>query len=137
MGCSMWRSTIFDVEQYNEDFVGSSLGDDVEFSIRASHYGTLFVIPGAVLSHDQESVGRPNDFLHSYRFVRNRWEIVKVLGREGSASRFWVSVTYGVFQKSRQFVLSLIRGEEPRSRWLSLGGAISGSLAVFLRTGIR
>lgn len=44
-GCSIWRSKIYENVEYRPDFVGSSLGEDVEFSLRTAKYGELWVLP--------------------------------------------------------------------------------------------
>lgn len=71
-GCSMWRACIFDKERYASDFLGSALGEDVEFSTRAARHGELLVNPRAVLDHASAPEGRPDAYLEAYRFVRNR-----------------------------------------------------------------
>ena len=76
-GCSMWRAHIFDKERYASDFLGSALGEDVEFSTRAARHGRLLVNPRAMLDHASASEGRPDAYLEAYRFVRNRRRVAR------------------------------------------------------------
>lgn len=71
-GCSMWRASIFEKERYASDFLGSGLGEDVEFSTRARRHGCLLVNPNAKLDHASAAEGRPDAYLEAYRFVRYR-----------------------------------------------------------------
>lgn len=137
MGCSMWRNSIFHQLQFNTDFQGSSLGDDVEFSVRAALVGELWVLPDAVLQHNQDSEGRPDSYLHSYRFTRNRWEIVKTMGPQGSRLRFWTSVGWGILQKTKQTVSTVVKGRDAKNDFLSLLGMIAGANAVIFGKQIK
>jgi glycosyltransferase involved in cell wall biosynthesis len=76
-GCSMWRTKIFGLNRYCSDFLGSSLCEDVEFSTRAAKIGKLLVVPTAHLYHSSAVEGRPDPFLHSYRFTRNRIKVIR------------------------------------------------------------
>jgi GT2 family glycosyltransferase len=76
-GCSMWRAWVFGKERYAPDFVGSGLGEDVEFSTRAIRHGGLVVNPLALLDHASASEGRPDAYLEAYRFVRNRRRVAR------------------------------------------------------------
>ncbi len=71
-GCSMWRATVFERIRYLDRLEGSALCEDLEFSIRASRLGELAVLNQSRLKHEMSLIGRPDDFLHYYRFARNR-----------------------------------------------------------------
>lgn len=98
-GCSMWRAWIFSKERYLPDFVGSGLGEDVEFSTRASRYGELIVNPRAILDHASASEGRPDSYMEAYRFVRNRRRVARNVQSWKTSPTFVLSV--GVVLASR------------------------------------
>jgi glycosyltransferase involved in cell wall biosynthesis len=74
-GASMWRSWLFDHEKYHPQFLGSALAEDLEFSLRASAYGSMYALSDAHLPHGYSELNRPNLPLHYYRFARNRYFI--------------------------------------------------------------
>lgn len=91
-GCSMWRAWVFRKERYLPDFVGSGLGEDVEFSTRASRHGELIVNPRALLDHASASEGRPDAYLEAYRFVRNRRRVARNVHSWKTGPTFVLSV---------------------------------------------
>ena len=90
--CSMWRKEICDTNRFMSDFLGSSLCEDVEFSTRAAKIGKLMVVPTAHLYHSSAIEGRPDTFLHSYRFTRNRIRIIKNIKRWNSWPTYCLSL---------------------------------------------
>jgi len=87
IGCSMWRASVFHAEVFDQTLKGSSLFDDVDFSVRARRLGDLVVFCSAVLDHDMSPDFRPNLGLHHYRFSRNRWLVMRSL-RAGTVRHF-------------------------------------------------
>lgn len=77
IGCSMWKTFVFDQLKYENDFMGSGLFEDVVFSVRARKLGHLLVDPTAILNHESSPTNRPTQYLESYRFVRNRLRVVR------------------------------------------------------------
>lgn len=126
-GCSVWRAKIFDFIEYRPDFVGSCLGEDVEFSLRAARLGHLWVLPWVVLSHSREEQGRPDEFLHHYRLVRSRREISRL--RDSSVVGFlsWVWGALGQAAVVAGAVLSR-RRESQTVGWPALRGCVAGFL---------
>ena len=130
MGCSMWKREVFAEIEFNETFLGSSLGDDIEFSCRAKSFGSLWTLPNALLRHDEEPAERPNSRLHSFRYVRNRWEIIRAMGSSASKARFWASVVLtGLIQLRNSISMNMdtIARSENRT---ALAGTVAGSLAT-------
>lgn len=117
-GCSMWRREIFLHLHYAPDFLGSGLFEDVEFSTRARHRGSLLVNPSATLLHQMADSGRPDSFLYSYRFVRNRRRVIRNLCMKRSFLLFPLSI---ILQSA---VYATKRGE----RWQLLRGTATAIL---------
>lgn len=102
IGCAMWRSSIALTFRFEESLRGSSLFDDVDFSIRASRKGDLHVLPASTLHHSMSLANRPNLELYYYRFSRNRWFVLKSLSR--GAHKY---ISYGVSVVFMMVYLSL------------------------------
>jgi GT2 family glycosyltransferase len=79
IGCSMWKSEVFNSVRYLGSLKGSCLFEDVEFSVRAKGLGRLVVLPQVKLEHFEASEQRPNNELFAYRFNRNRFFVIRAL----------------------------------------------------------
>lgn len=102
-GCSMWRVLVFQKSSYEEQFMGSCLFEDVEFSIRQRHLGDFWVDPSAHLidlRHNESRMESENDY---YRFVRNRLVVVRLLDSRLSYITFPLST-------ARSLIQGLLRG---------------------------
>lgn len=126
-GCSMWRTEIFDLNRYCSDFLGSSLCEDVEFSTRAAKVGKLFVVPTAHLYHSSAAEGRPDLFLHSYRFTRNRIRVIRNIKRWNSWPSYYLSL----------FLLIIIEIPKGRVGLPSIRGTLRGMTDEILRRPLR
>lgn len=128
-GCSMWRADVLSHQDYLGELPGSSLFEDVEFSIRAARDGRLAVLPHAILNHLYSQVERPNEVLYNYRFSRNRWYVINALGRTSGPMWYWISViTLGAWQ-----LLRALSESRPTIRRLQLDAAMatfSGAIAA-------
>jgi GT2 family glycosyltransferase len=107
-GCSMWRRFVFQRLEYEPDFVGSALFEDVEFSTRARALGELFVNPRATLNHNVSEIGRPDSRTYAYRFVRNRLRVIRNLGTKRSILAYPLSTVL-------QMLVYLTKSSERRS----------------------
>lgn len=126
-GCSMWRAEIFDSNRYISDFLGSSLCEDVEFSTRASKFGKLLVVPTAHLYHSSAMEGRPDQFLHSYRFTRNRITVIRNVKRWNSWPTYCLSL----------FLLIIMEIPKKREGLRSIRGTLQGITDQILRRPLR
>ena len=126
-GCSMWRVEIFDSNRYMSDFLGSSLCEDVEFSTRASKFGKLLVIPTAHLYHSSAAEGRPDPYLHSYRFTRNRIWVIKNVKKWNSWPTYCLSL----------FLLIIMDIPKKRAGLRSICGTLQGIIDQILRKPLR
>lgn len=109
-GCAMWRSNVFASLQYQDELRGSCLFEDVDFSMRASTFGELIVMPEAKLIHSLSGLERPNAELYAYRFSRNRLYVIE------NTKRKFLSFTTYIFSVFVLFLLYGVRGIFSRSR---------------------
>lgn len=111
-GCSMWRRQVFERHQYYEGFFGSAICEDIEFATRVSEYGAFVVVPSAILSEACTTAGRPNSFIHSYMYTRNRLQVMGNLGDRSSFPSYILSlfVLAVASIRSRRYVYQTIKG---------------------------
>ncbi len=72
-GASAWRKSIFDTYQFSTYFYGYGLYEDLDFCIRASRQGVIYLCTPAQLEHHHAPGGRPNQFQYGKMVVRNGW----------------------------------------------------------------
>lgn len=121
IGCSMWNLEKLGPQKYFEEFPGSALFEDVEFSLRAKLKGDLLLVdPSLVLLHESAEENRPDPFTYWYRFSRNRMEILRLKSRWAKAQLLRGNV--GAF-------IQILLGTEPR-KVDALRGLLSGTLAA-------
>lgn len=77
-GVASYRKQLFDNISFSEYFEGYGLYEDLDFTIRASKIGSLYVHTGAQLFHYHEPSGRPNQFKYGKMVVRNGWYVWRV-----------------------------------------------------------
>ena len=130
IGCSVWDFNMIKKIRFEADFMGTSLGEDVIFSVRASKLGTLFVDPSTHLWHTESDIGRQKGANFWAMWVVNRKRLVAV----SSSSR--PNYIYFHFANLGQ-ILSLIYSafrSKTLSKWAFLGilkGYIHLLISVF------
>lgn len=72
-GASSWRSDVLASHEFSHFFEGYGLYEDMDFCIRASSDGPLFVNTRARLAHHHAGPSRPNKFRYGEMVVRNGW----------------------------------------------------------------
>lgn len=88
-GCAMlWKTVIAREVGFNDSFDRYALGEDLDFSLRASRKGKLVVAGAARILHLHEQSGRPDPFRLGYMEVYNRYHIQ----RRGLKDRTWRDV---------------------------------------------
>jgi GT2 family glycosyltransferase len=88
-GCGMmWKTATVAELGFNDAFEGYSLGEDVDFSLRARQKGKLIMAPRARLQHLQPVGGRPDGFQLGYFTIFNRYQV----HRRGLPDRKWSDV---------------------------------------------
>jgi glycosyltransferase involved in cell wall biosynthesis len=89
IGCSVWRKEVIDFFQFEPDFEGQSLFEDVIFSYRARVLGKIGCDPRIELKHLFSSQERPGTKDHYTAWVVNRFRIFKYTSGEFSKMAFW------------------------------------------------
>lgn len=74
-GASAWRRDTFHRHQFSPYFEGYGLYEDLDFCIRASRDGPLYLCTRARLAHYHAPSGRPNYFKYGEMVVRNGWYV--------------------------------------------------------------
>jgi GT2 family glycosyltransferase len=77
-GVSSYRKELFKEISFSSYFMGYGLYEDMDFCLRASKIGQLYVNTAAQLYHYHEEAGRPNQFNYGKMVVRNGWYVWRV-----------------------------------------------------------
>ena len=77
-GVSSYRKDLFDKIKFSTYFQGYGLYEDMDFCLRASKIGQLYVNTSAQLNHYHEEGGRPNRFNYGKMVIRNGWYVWRV-----------------------------------------------------------
>jgi len=77
-GVSSYRKELFEKISFSSYFEGYGLYEDMDFCLRASEIGQLYVNTAARLYHYHEKAGRPNQFIYGKMVVRNGWYVWRV-----------------------------------------------------------
>ena len=74
-GVSSYKKTILDEISFSHYFEGYGLYEDLDFCLRVSKIGKLYVNTAAKLEHHHEEGGRPNKLKYGKMVVRNGWYV--------------------------------------------------------------
>jgi glycosyltransferase involved in cell wall biosynthesis len=77
-GVSSYRMEVFKKFQFSEYFIGYGLYEDLDFSIRVSRLGTIYLNTAARLGHYHDASGRPNMFKYGTMVIRNGWYVLRL-----------------------------------------------------------
>jgi len=101
-GVASYRKELFKKISFSSYFEGYGLYEDMDFCLRASKIGQLYVNTDAKLYHYHEEAGRPNQFNYGKMVVRNGWYVwrVKYPNPTFKAQLKWHSIA---------FLLTLVR----------------------------
>jgi GT2 family glycosyltransferase len=77
-GVASYRKGLFEKINFSTYFEGYGLYEDMDFCLRASKIGQLYVNTAAQLYHYHEKAGRPNRFIYGKMVVRNGWYVWRV-----------------------------------------------------------
>lgn len=76
MGCAMsFRKEVFNSISFSTYFEGYGLYEDLDFCLRSTQYGDVYVNTAAKLEHHHDASGRPNKFKYGKMVVRNGWYV--------------------------------------------------------------
>lgn len=74
-GVASYRKELFEQIRFSRYFEGYGLYEDMDFCLRASRKGKLYVNTSAGLYHHHHEGGRPNNFKYGKMVVRNGWYV--------------------------------------------------------------
>ncbi len=77
-GVSSFKTELLKNLKFSEYFEGYGLYEDMDYCLRASKIGQLYVNTAAKLDHYHEPDGRPNQFDYGKMVVRNGWYVWRV-----------------------------------------------------------
>nr|WP_298332096.1 glycosyltransferase [uncultured Christiangramia sp.] len=77
-GVSAYRKSLFDSISFSEYFIGYGLYEDMEFCLRASRIGSLYINTSAQVYHLHEEAGRPDYYKYGKMVVANGWIVWKI-----------------------------------------------------------
>ena len=74
-GVASYRKNLFEKISFSPYFEGYGLYEDMDFCLRASRIGQLYVNTAARLHHLHEEQGRPNRYTYGKMVIRNGWYV--------------------------------------------------------------
>jgi len=77
-GVSSFKKEIFNKIKFSHYFEGYGLYEDLDFCLRTSKLGKMYVNTAAQLGHYHDEGGRPNKFKYGKMVVRNGWYVWRV-----------------------------------------------------------
>lgn len=77
-GVASYRKNLFRKIKFSEYFDGYGLYEDMDFCLRASKIGQLYVNTAARVAHYHEQAGRPDEFKYGQMVIRNGWYVWRV-----------------------------------------------------------
>ena len=77
-GVASYRSELFEKIQFSAYFEGYGLYEDMDFCLRTSRIGKLYVNTAARVYHHHEESGRPNRFTYGKMVLKNGWYVWRV-----------------------------------------------------------
>ena len=77
-GVASYRRELFQEISFSPFFEGYGLYEDMDFCLRASRFGQLYLNTAAQLYHYHEESGRPNRYNYGKMVIRNGWYVWRV-----------------------------------------------------------
>lgn len=101
-GVASYRKELFEKIKFSSYFEGYGLYEDMDFCLRASKIGQLYVNTAARVAHYHEEAGRPDKFKYGKMVIRNGWYVwrVKYFSPRLNAKLKWHGIA---------FLLTLVR----------------------------
>lgn len=95
-GVSSYRKSLFQNISFSSYFEGYGLYEDMDFCLRASRIGKLFVNTSAIVLHLHEESGRPDYFKYGQMVIRNGKHVWKICNPDPcfNAKFKWYSISY-------------------------------------------
>ncbi len=132
-GVSSYRRDLLKKINFSTFFDGYGLYEDMDFCLRASAFGQLYVNTGAKLYHYHEIEGRPNSYAYGKMVLRNGWYVwrVKYPNPSIKARVKWHTIALLLTLVRLGNVLSVPNKKEALTEGL---GRISGWWSLFIKT---
>ncbi|MFD1095252.1 glycosyltransferase family 2 protein [Salegentibacter chungangensis] len=77
-GVASYRKELFKKINFSTYFKGYGLYEDMDFCLRASKLGQLYVNTAAKLYHEHDNSGRPNRYKYGKMVIKNGWYVWRV-----------------------------------------------------------
>ena len=128
-GVSSFKKDLLEKIKFSTYFEGYGLYEDLDFCLRASKLGQLYVNTNALLEHHHDEEGRPNKYSYGKMVVRNGWYVWNVKypnPNVKSSIQFYLNV----------FVLASIRfinsfyGNNKKQAFIETLGRLSGLISL-------
>ncbi len=130
-GVSSFKKELFNQLQFSTYFEGYGLYEDLDFCLRASKIGQLYVNTSAKLEHHHEQLGRPNKYTYGKMVVRNGWYVWRVKYPNPSLkARFKWNMTVILLTKLR--FLNIFTEQEKKEAFTESIGRLVGWFSLFL-----
>ncbi|SNR36481.1 glycosyltransferase family 2 protein [Lutibacter flavus] len=132
-GVSSYKKEVFNTIQFSTYFEGYGLYEDMDFCLRASKLGQLYVNTAAKLEHHHEAAGRPNKYCYGKMVVRNGWYVWRVkYPNPGIKAKVLFHLNVIVLLKIR--FLNSFYGIHKKEAFTEALGRLVGWFSLFLNT---
>ena len=74
-GVSSYKRSVFQKIKFSEKFIGYGLYEDMDFCLRLSQIGKLYVNTSAIVAHLHEEAGRPNYYKYGKMVIENGFHV--------------------------------------------------------------
>jgi GT2 family glycosyltransferase len=130
-GVSSYKNAVFKKIQFSTYFEGYGLYEDMDFCLRLSKIGQLYVNTAATLEHHHESAGRPNKYNYGKMVVRNGWYVWHVkYPNPGLKARLKWNLNVIVLMKLR-FINSITSSDKKATFTEALGRLVGWFSLIF------
>lgn len=130
-GVSSFKKEVLDNIKFSTYFEGYGLYEDLDFCLRASKIGQLYVNTTAKLAHHHEEAGRPNKFNYGKMVVRNGWYVWRVKYPSPTfKAKFLFHINVIILMKLR--FLNSLYGNHKKEAFTEAFGRLVGWISLFL-----
>ena len=130
----MWKTAVAREVRFNERFANHSIGEDLDFGLRAGAHGKVLQAGKARVLHLPELSGRANAYMVGYTSVLNAYRI----HQECLPKRTWLDTTRFMYAWGLDTLLQLVvllRPGPRLQRWRFLRGRLWFFVQWFLKRG--
>lgn len=129
-GVASYRRDLFRHIQFSLYFYGYGLYEDMDFTVRASRFGSLYITTAARCTHHHDRDGRPNQLHFGTMVVRNGWYVWRIRWPRPSRIarlRWWSITTLLVIIR----LWNAVTGPQRMQAFSDAVGRIIGAWTVF------